>query len=154
MKETEFSRWLFELPAKQHSQFSPSGSTFLPCLSLPSKSHRENSISSIFLEPPQQVDMKNVVRSSKHFFGYFNTLKNSQCLQFNFFGYKMRPSDLCKYYCISLVSQSPVQTAKGFSGDEFELRFPKLSVAELNSFQAKSIQAGALFELKLSFCSC
>ena len=31
------------------------------CLSLPSKSHRENSISSIFLESPHQVDMKNVV---------------------------------------------------------------------------------------------
>ena len=37
MKEIEFSRWLFELPAKYHSQFSPSGSTFLPCLSLPQK---------------------------------------------------------------------------------------------------------------------
>ena len=75
MKEIEFSRWLFELPAKQHSQFSPSGSTFLHCLCLPSKSHREKSISSIFLESIHQVDMKNVVKSSKHFFGYFNTLE-------------------------------------------------------------------------------
>ena len=75
MKEIEFSRWLFELPAKQHSQFSPSGSIFLPCLGLPSKSHRGNSISSIFLESPHQVDMKNVFKSSKHFFGYFNTLE-------------------------------------------------------------------------------
>ena len=33
------------------------------------KSHRENSISSIFLESPHQVDMKNVVKSSKHFLG-------------------------------------------------------------------------------------
>ena len=72
MKEIEFSQWLFELPAKQHSQFSPSGSTFSPCLSLPSKSHCENSISSIFLESTHQVEMKNVV---KHFFGYFNTLE-------------------------------------------------------------------------------
>ena len=40
-----------------------------------SKSHRENSISFIFLEFPHQVDMKNVVNSSKHFFGYFNTLE-------------------------------------------------------------------------------
>ena len=71
MKAIEFSRWLFELPAKQHSQFSPSGSTLLPCLTLP----RENSISSLFLESPHQVDMKNVVKSSKHFFGYFNTLE-------------------------------------------------------------------------------
>ena len=45
------------------------------CLSLPSKSHRENLISSIFLESPHQVDMKNVVKSSKHFFRYFNTLE-------------------------------------------------------------------------------
>ena len=40
-----------------------------------SKSHRENSISSIFLESPYQVDMKNVDKFSKHFFGYFNTLE-------------------------------------------------------------------------------
>jgi hypothetical protein len=40
-----------------------------------SKSHRENSISSIFLEYPHQVNMKNVVKSSKNFFGYFNTLE-------------------------------------------------------------------------------
>ena len=75
MPEIEFSRWLFELPAKWNSQFSPSGSIFLSYLGLPSKSHRENSISSTFFESPLQVDMKNVVKSSKHFFGYFNTLK-------------------------------------------------------------------------------
>ena len=28
-----------------------------------------------FLESPHQVDMKNIVKSSKHFFGYFNTLE-------------------------------------------------------------------------------
>ena len=72
MKEIELSRWRFELPSKLHSQFSPSGSTFLHCLSLPSIS--ENSISSIFLEYHHQVDMKIFVKSSKHFFGYFNTL--------------------------------------------------------------------------------
>ena len=76
MKEIEFSRWLFELPTKQHSQFSPSGSIFQPCLSLPSKSHHENSICSIFLESLHQLDIKNVVKSSKHFFGYFNTLES------------------------------------------------------------------------------
>ena len=75
MKEIEFSRWLFELPAKQHSQFSPSISTFLPCLSLPSKSHRENSISLIFLESPHQVDMKIVVKCGKDFLSYFTTLQ-------------------------------------------------------------------------------
>ena len=47
----------------------------LPCLGLPSKSHCENSISSIFLEFPHQVDMKNVVKCYKHFFGNFNALK-------------------------------------------------------------------------------
>ena len=82
MKEIEFSRWLFELPAKQHNQFSPSGSPFLHCLSLPSKSHCENSISSIFLESPHQVDMKNVFQSSKHFLGYFNTLETHSDLVF------------------------------------------------------------------------
>ena len=40
--------------------------TFL-FLSLPSKRHHDNSISSIFLESPHQVDIKNVVKSSKHF---------------------------------------------------------------------------------------
>ena len=34
-----------------------------------------SSISFIFLESSHQVDMKNVVKSSKHFFGYFNTLE-------------------------------------------------------------------------------
>ena len=48
-----------------------------------SKSHRENSISFTFLESPHQVDMKNVVKSSKHFFGYFNTLEtHTKCAQF------------------------------------------------------------------------
>ena len=27
------------------------------------------------MESPHQVDMKNVAKSSKHFFGYFNTLE-------------------------------------------------------------------------------
>ena len=41
-----------------------------------------NSIFSIFLESPHQVDMKNVVKSSKQFFGYFNTLEtHSEILQ-------------------------------------------------------------------------
>ena len=30
---------------------------------------------SYFLESPHQVEIKNVVKSSKHFFGYFNTLE-------------------------------------------------------------------------------
>ena len=51
----------------------------LPCLSLPSKRHSENSISSIFLESPHQVDIKNAVKSSKHFFWLFQYSRNSQC---------------------------------------------------------------------------
>ena len=36
---------------------------------------------SYFFESPHQVDMKNIVKSSKHFFGYFNTLKtHSACI--------------------------------------------------------------------------
>ena len=34
----------------------------------------------IFLESPHLVDMKNVVKSSKHFFGYFNTLETHSVL--------------------------------------------------------------------------
>ena len=40
-----------------------------------SKSHPENSISFIFFESPHQVDMKNVDKCYKDFFGYFNALK-------------------------------------------------------------------------------
>ena len=35
----------------------------------------EVSISSILLESPHQVGMKNVFKSSKNFLGYFNTLE-------------------------------------------------------------------------------
>ena len=53
----------------------PEGLNWLCYFAGSSKSHRENSISFIFLESTHQVDMKNVVKSSKHFFGYFNTLE-------------------------------------------------------------------------------
>ena len=53
----------------------PDGLNWLCYFAGTSKSHRENSISFIFLESPHQVDMKNIVKSSKHFFGYFNTLE-------------------------------------------------------------------------------
>ena len=67
MQEIEFSPWLFELPAKKHSQFSPSGDTFLPCLILPSKSYCENSISSIFFESPGQADQKMLSNAGETF---------------------------------------------------------------------------------------
>ena len=34
----------------------------------------------IFLESPHQVDLKNIVKSSKHFFGYFNTLETRSAM--------------------------------------------------------------------------
>ena len=74
MEEIEFSRWLFEGRSRQGKNMLPDGLKWLCYFAGSSKSHRENSISFIFLESPQ-VDIKNVVKSSKHFFGYFNTLK-------------------------------------------------------------------------------
>ena len=53
----------------------PHGLNWLCYFAGNSKSHRENSISFIFLESPHQLDMKNVVKCLKHFFGYFNALK-------------------------------------------------------------------------------
>ena len=75
MEEIEFSRWLFEGRLKQGKNVLPDGLNLLCYFAGNSKSHRENSISFIFLESPHQVDMKNVVKSSKHFLGYYNTLK-------------------------------------------------------------------------------
>ena len=75
MEEIEFSQWLFEGRLRQGKNVLPDGLNWLCYFAGSSKSHRENSISFIFLESPHQVDMKNVVKSSKHFFGYFNTLE-------------------------------------------------------------------------------
>ena len=75
MEEIEFSRWLFEGRLRQGKNLLPDGLNSLCYFAGSSKSHCENSISFIFLESPHQVDMKNVVKSSKHFFGYFNTLE-------------------------------------------------------------------------------
>ena len=73
MKEIEFSRWLFEGRLRQGKNVLPDGLNWLNYFAGSSKSHRENSISFIFLEFSHQVDMKNGVKSSKHFFEYFNT---------------------------------------------------------------------------------
>ena len=75
MEEIEISRWLFEGRLRQCKNMLPDGLNMLCYFAGSSKSHRENSISFIFLESPHQVDMKNAVKSSKHFFGYFNTLE-------------------------------------------------------------------------------
>ena len=75
MEENEFSWGFFEGRLSQGKNVLPDGLNWLCCSAGSSKSHRENSISFIFLESSHQVDMKNVVKFSKHFFGYFSTLK-------------------------------------------------------------------------------
>ena len=67
--------YLFEGRLRQGKNVLPDGLNCLCYFAGSSKSNRENSISFIFLKSPHQVDMNNVVKSSKHFFGYFNTLE-------------------------------------------------------------------------------
>ena len=75
MEEIDLSQWLFEGRLRQGKAMLPDGLNWLCYLADSPKSHCENLISFIFLESPHQVDMKKIVRSSKHFFGYFNTLE-------------------------------------------------------------------------------
>ena len=75
MEEIEFSRCLFAGRLNQAKNVLSDGLNRLCYFAGSSKNHRENSISFIFLESPHQVDVKNVVKSSKHFFEYFNTLE-------------------------------------------------------------------------------
>ena len=82
MEEIEFSRWLFEGRLRQGKNVLPDGLNWLCYFAGKSKSHRENSISFIFLESPHQVDIKNVVKSCEHFFGYFNTLGTHSALTY------------------------------------------------------------------------
>ena len=80
MEEIEFSRWLLEGQLRQGKNVLPDGLNWLCFLAGSSQGHRENSISCIFLESPHQVDMKNVVKSSKQ---YFNTLENHSACTFD-----------------------------------------------------------------------
>ena len=75
MEEIEFSRWLFEGRLRKCKNVLPDGLNWLCYFAGSSKSHHENSNFSIFFEFPHQVDMKNVVKCYKHFFGYFKALK-------------------------------------------------------------------------------
>ena len=75
IEEVEFSWWLFEGRLRQGKNVLPNGLNWLCYFAGSSKSHCENSISFILLESPYQADMKNVVKSSKHFSGYFNILE-------------------------------------------------------------------------------
>ena len=75
MEKIEFSQWLFEGRLRQGKNLLPDGLDWLCYFADNSKSHHENSISFIFLESSHQVGMKNIVKSSKDFFGYFNILE-------------------------------------------------------------------------------
>ena len=91
MEEIEFSWWLFEGRPRQSKNVLPDGLNWLCYFAGSSKSHRENSISCIFLESPHQVDLKNVVKCYKHFFGYFNGLKTHCVLMHtNFKSYSLK----------------------------------------------------------------
>ena len=81
MEEIEFSRWLFEDRLRQGKNLLPDGLNWLCYFAGNSKSHCEKSISFMFLESPHQVDMKNAVKSFKHFFGYFDTLETHNGIQ-------------------------------------------------------------------------
>ena len=89
MEEIEFSRWLFEDRLRQDKNMLPDGLNWLSYFAGNSRSHRENSISFIFLESPHQVGMKNIVKCYKHFFGYFNALKTHSDLVFGSIQYDM-----------------------------------------------------------------
>ena len=78
MEEIEFSRWLFEGRPKQGKNVVPDGLNWLCHFAGNLKSHRENSISLIFLESSHQVDMKNVVKCCKYFLLYFTNLGLSE----------------------------------------------------------------------------
>ena len=80
LEEIEFSRWLFEDRLRQSKNVLPDGLNWLCYFAGSSKSHRENSISFIFLESPHQVDMKNVVKCWKDFLSYFTTLETYRAL--------------------------------------------------------------------------
>ena len=81
MEEIEWSRWVFDGISRQGKNVLPDGLNWLFYFAGSSKSHRENSISCIFLESPHQVDMKNIVKCYKHFFCYLNALK-THCVVF------------------------------------------------------------------------
>ena len=86
VEEIELSRWLFEGRLRQGKNVLQDGLNSLCYFAGSPKSQRENSISSIFLESPHQVGMKNVVKSYKHFLWYFNTLKTHSVLLRSFDG--------------------------------------------------------------------
>ena len=75
MEEIGFSRWLSEGRLRQGKNVLPDGLNWLCYFASNSISHRENSISSIFLESPYQVDMKGIFKCWKDFLWFFTSLK-------------------------------------------------------------------------------
>ena len=75
MEEIEFSRWLFEGRLRQGKNVLPDGPNWLwVFLQATQKAIVKIKFLSYFWNPLIKI-MKNVVKSSKHFFGYFNTLE-------------------------------------------------------------------------------
>ena len=106
MEEIEFSWWLFEGRLRQCKNVLPDGLNWLCYFAGSSKSLRENSISFIFLESSHQVDIKNSVKSSKHFFGYiFQYSRNSQWYLFS-----------CNWHNSHLIFLNKVGTCSSSNG--------------------------------------
>ena len=93
MEEIEFSRWLFEGRLRQCKNVLPDGLNWLCYFAGSSKSHRENSISFMFLESPHQVDMRNVVKSSQWLRG-ITVMKTSEYM---WYGSTLCSSSFTKY---------------------------------------------------------
>ena len=71
MIKIEFSQWLFEGRLRQGKNALPDGQNWLFYFAGSSKSHRENSISFIFLDSCHQVDMKKRFQILQTLFGVF-----------------------------------------------------------------------------------
>ena len=73
------SNWIltmaFWATCKIAQPIQPIWQHFLPCLSLPSKSHRENSISSIYFGIPWSNRQEKYCQMLEIFFPYFTTLE-------------------------------------------------------------------------------
>ena len=81
MEEIEFSRWLFEGRLRQGKNVLPDGLNWLCYFAGSSKSHRENSISFIFLESPHQVSRhEKRCQMLETLFWLFQCSKKPRCI--------------------------------------------------------------------------
>ena len=80
MEEIEFPQWLFEGRPRQGKNVLPDGLNWLCYFAGSSKSHRENSISCIFLESPHQVlRYEKCCQMLQTLFWLFQCSKNPRC---------------------------------------------------------------------------